>query len=260
MDACCKLFQGSDSLSEQLEGINSVWEALRGGREIEKIYLDEARKDQRIKSIITLAARHKVPVQTVNRKRLQALSCTGMNQGVVAIAADYRYYEVEAILESAFAEDKKPFLIMLDGIEDPQNLGSIIRTAECAGVDGIILPRHGSAPITPAVVRASAGAVEHMKIARVTNLANTIDFLKKTGMWVVGTAPDARFLYHEADIPTPVALIIGGEDRGIRRLVREKSDMVLRIPLYGRISSLNASVACALVAYEVVRQGGNGRS
>lgn len=241
-------------MSEQLEGINSVLEALRVGRAIKKIYVDKARQDQRIDTILSLAARKRVPVERVDRARLNSLSQYGRCQGVLARVSPYRYYEVEEMLEEAFIRKEEPFLIILDGLEDPQNLGSIIRTAECAGVHGVIIPRHGAARITPAVARASAGAIEHVKVAQVTNLVNTIESLKRAGVWVVGTDPAAQQDYFEIAIPTPVALVIGGEGRGVRRRVKEHCDLVVKIPMYGSLGSLNAAISCALVAYEVVRQ------
>lgn len=246
-------------MSEQLEGINSILEALRAGRKVERIYLDNARRDRRVEAILALAAEKRIPVEAVDRSRLKAMSATGISQGVVAKVAPYHYYQVEDILESAMDKREAPFMIILDGVEDPQNLGSIIRTAECAGVHGIIIPQRGSAKVTAAVGRASAGAVEYVKIALATNLVTVIKSLKKAGLWIVGADPTAEQFYFDMTIPTPVALIIGGENRGIRRLVREQCDLLLKIPMYGRVGSLNASISCALVTYEVVRQHRNKR-
>lgn len=246
-------------MSEQLEGINSVMEALRSGRKIERIYVDRTRQDRRMEAVLALAAEKGIPVETVDRARLKSVSITGATQGIVATAVSYRYYLVEDIIDSAASKGEAPFIIILDGIEDPQNLGSIIRTAECAGVHGVIIPQRHSAKITPAVGRASAGAVEHVKVSLVPNLVNTIKYLKRVGLWVVGSDPAAGDVYFDVNFPTPLALVVGGEGRGIRRLVRENCDMVVRIPMFGRVGSLNASVACALVVYEVIRQHGNGR-
>jgi 23S rRNA (guanosine2251-2'-O)-methyltransferase len=172
----------------------------------------------------------------------------------VAQVDSFAYSSVDEILEKAALSGQEPFVLVLDGIEDPQNMGSIIRTAECAGVHGIIVPRHNSSEVTPAVVRASAGAVEHMLVAMETNLVNAIRVLKKNGLWVVGADMDGEQDYFHCSIPTPTALVVGGEGQGIRRLVKENCDMVVRIPMTGSIRSLNASVAAGLIIYEVLRQ------
>jgi 23S rRNA (guanosine2251-2'-O)-methyltransferase len=175
------------------------------------------------------------------------------HQGVVALVDSYEYSRLEEILENAALKKEPPFVLLLDGIEDPQNMGSIIRTAECAGVHGVIIPQHNSVEITAAVVRASAGAVEHMLVARVTNLVNCIKDLKKQGLWVVGADMEGT-AYNLSNIPAPTALVIGGEGSGIRKLVRQNCDMLVSIPMSGKVSSLNASVAAGLIIYEVIRQ------
>ena len=175
------------------------------------------------------------------------------HQGVVAVVDSYEYSSPDEILEKAALNGEVPFVLILDGIEDPQNLGSIIRTAKCAGVHGIIIPQHNSVEITPAVVRASAGAVEHMLVARVTNLVNCIKDFKKQGLWVVGADMDGTILW-QSNLPAPTVLVVGGEGTGMRKLVRQHCDMLVSIPMVGAIGSLNASVAAGVVIYEVIRQ------
>jgi 23S rRNA (guanosine2251-2'-O)-methyltransferase len=180
---------------------------------------------------------------------------TANHQGVVALVDGYQYSSPEEILEQAALKGEPPFVLILDGIEDPQNMGAIIRTAECAGVHGVIIPQHNTVEMTAAVVRASAGAVEHMMVTRVTNLVNCIKDLKKQGLWVVGADLDGDSYCH-ASIPSPTALVVGGEGKGIRKLVRENCDMLVSIPMSGEITSLNASVAAGIIIYEVIRQRG----
>ena len=239
-------------MAERISGINSVLEALYGRRKIHKIYLQEDRKDKKIQEISNLAQKKGVFCQKADRKFLDAI--TRHHQGVIAEVDDFPYVSVKEILNYADINKEKPFVVLLDGIEDPQNLGSIIRTAECAGVHGIILPRHHSSEVNETVVKASAGAVEHMRIAQVTNLVQCIEELKTQGFWVAGADMGGGTSYFEQAIPTPVALVIGGENQGIRRLVKEHCDLLLTIPMCGKVGSLNAAMAAGLMIYEVVRQ------
>jgi len=241
-------------LNEQIEGINWVSEALKAGRQIHRIYVDDSRKDRRVESILAHAHKRGIPVESVGKNQLRSMSASGSPQGVVALASPYHYWPIEDILEFTQSRGEQPFLILLDGVEDPQNLGAIIRTAECAGVHGIVLPLHHSVKVTPAVGRASAGAVEHMKIALVTNLVRAIEELKQGGLWIVGADAMANHTYFEVSLAAPLALVFGGEGRGIRRLVREHCDILVSIPMFGQLNSLNVSTACALVTFEVLRQ------
>jgi len=241
-------------MKEKLAGVNSIMEALRGRRRVHKIYIQEGRGGKRIEELIALAAKRGVFWQYIEKGQLDNMYTQANHQGLVAQVDTYEYCSVEEILEHAAMSGEAPLLLLLDGIEDPQNLGSIIRTAECAGVHGIIIPRHNATEITAAVARASAGAVEHMRIAMETNLVSCINGLKKQGLWVVAADMDGEVDYFRASIPSPTALVVGGEGKGIRRLVKENCDLVVKIPMTGAINSLNASVATGLLIYEVLRQ------
>ena len=241
-------------MQEKLAGINSIMEALNGRRKIHKIFVQEGREGKRIEELLKLAEKRGIYWQYVDRQRLDQMYTQANHQGVVAQVDSFAYSSVDEMLEKAAQSGKEPFILILDGIEDPQNLGSIIRTAECAGVHGIIVPRHNSSEITPAVVRASAGAVEHMLVAMETNLVNAIKSLKKNGLWIIAADMDGEQDYFCCRMPTPTALVVGGEGQGIRRLVKENCDLVVRIPMIGSIKSLNASVATGLIIYEVLRQ------
>lgn len=238
----------------KLAGVNSIMEALKSGRNIYKIYIQEGREGKKIEELVKLANSRGVYIQYVEKNRLDKMYSVSNHQGVVASVADYEYSELGELLEAAAMKGEAPFILILDGVVDPQNFGAIIRTAECAGVHGIVIPKHNAAEVTEAVARASAGAIEYMKIVQETNLVNTIKSLKEQGLWVVGADMDGDSNYFAADIPSPTALVVGGEGRGIRRLVKENCDLVLRVPMYGNIESLNAAVAAALLIYEVVRQ------
>jgi 23S rRNA (guanosine2251-2'-O)-methyltransferase len=240
-------------MQEKLAGVNSIMEALRGKRRVHKIFIQEGRGGKRIEELLQMARKKGIYFQYVDKQRLDGMYTIANHQGVVAQVDSYEYSSMDEILEQAALEGKEPFILILDGIEDPQNLGSIIRTAECAGIHGIIIPQHNSSEVTGAVARASAGAVEHMRIARETNLVNCIKSLKDKGLWVVGADMEGRE-YYGCQMPSPTALVIGGEGTGIRRLVRQNCDLLVSIPMLGSISSLNASVAAGLIIYEVVRQ------
>jgi 23S rRNA (guanosine2251-2'-O)-methyltransferase len=242
---------------EKLAGVNSIMEALNGRRKIHKIFVQEGRGGKRIEELLKLAEKRGIYWQYVDRQRLDQMYTQANHQGIVAQVDSFAYASIDEILEKAALSGQEPFILILDGIEDPQNMGSIIRTAECAGVHGIIVPRHNSAEITPAVVRASAGAVEHMLVAMETNLVNAIKSLKKNGLWIIAADMDGEQDYFNCRIPTPTALVVGGEGQGIRRLVKENCDIVVKIPMIGSIRSLNASVASGLIIYEVLRQRQN---
>lgn len=244
-------------MKEKLAGVNSIMEALRGRRRVHKIYIQEGRGGKRMEELTALAGKRGVFCQYVEKTKLDSMYTAGNHQGVVAQVDTYEYSSLEEILEYAAMRGEAPLLLILDGIEDPQNLGSIIRTAECAGVHGVIIPRHNATEITSAVARASAGAVEHMRMVMETNLVSCITKLKKYGLWIIAVDMDGKQDYFASSLPSPTALVIGGEGQGIRRLVKENCDLIVKIPMSGAISSLNASVAASLVIYEVLRQRQN---
>ena len=237
-------------------GRNPVIEALKAKRPIEKILILRGSHGKPIQMIKSLARENGVIVTEVDKHKFRSLTQSESAQGVVAIAGVKEYDDLDTLLEniSSASGAKRPFLLILDEITDPHNIGALIRTAECAGVDGIILPKHHAASLTDTVLKTSAGAVEHIPVSRVTNVANTIDRLKEDGYWIVGADGTADKLYDEIDFTLPVAIIIGAEGKGMRRLVKDKCDFLVRIPLKGKIESLNASVAGAIIMYEVVRQ------
>lgn len=238
---------------DQIEGRNSVIELLESGRDINKIFVVEGEKHGSIKKIIAMAKAKKVIVTEISKSKLNQISQTDNNQGVIAIVPPFDYCEVEDILEEAKNKNEQPFILILDGVEDPHNLGSIIRTAETAGVHGIIIPKRRSASVNATVSKVSAGAVEHMKIARVNNINETIKYLKDNGVWIYGTDMQADKYYYDADYKGATAIVIGSEGFGISRLVKENCDFLIKIPMKGKITSLNASVSAGIVMYEVVR-------
>lgn len=234
-------------------GINPVIEALRAkGRTFEHIYLARGRSGPAVEEIKDLAGAQQIKVERTDRANLDRLFKGRHHQGVVALVGEYRYHDVDDILDRAASD--KGFILVLDGIQDPMNLGSLIRSAEAAGALGVILPRERSASMTPATVKASAGAAEHLPVARVVNLSRVLDELKKQGFWIIGTEASAETSLYDQDLDMKLALVIGSEGQGLRRLTREKCDNVVSIPLQGRISSLNGAVAGALAMFEYVRQ------
>ena len=239
----------------QLEGRNAVLEVLKSGRDIEKIIVAKGNIEGTIKRIIAMAAERKIVVQHVDRNRMDEMSQTKNHQGVIAIVSSHSYVSVEDILKKAEEKGKEPFIIILDEITDPHNFGAILRTADAAGADGVIISKRRSVGLTATVAKTSAGAIEYVPVAKVTNIANTIEDLKKAGLWIACTDMDGKS-YFESDLKGPLALVIGSEGEGVGRLIKEKCDFTVSIPMYGNISSLNASVAAALFMYEVVRQRG----
>lgn len=237
----------------QLEGRNAVLEVLKSGRDIEKIIVVKGNVEGTVRRIVGMAKERGIVVQEVVRQKLDEMSQTKNHQGVIAIVSEHEYAEVHDILAAAADKGEKPFIIILDNITDPHNLGAVIRTAECAGAHGVIIPKRRSVGLTATVGKTSAGAVEYMPVARVTNIARTIEELKKEGVWVA-CADMGGEDYYEASLEGAIALVIGSEGEGVSRLVKEKCDFTVSIPMYGNISSLNASVASALLMYEVVRQ------
>ena len=237
----------------RLEGRNSVREAYAAGKTIDKLYVLDGCMDEPVQRILAQARKAGTIINFVTKDRLDAMSETGVHQGVIAQAAAAEYCEVADILEEARSRGEDPFLILLDDIEDPHNLGAIIRTANAAGAHGVVLPKRHAATLTATVAKASAGAIHFTKIAKVTNLASEIEKQKKEGIWVVCSAMDGKEMY-DLDLRGPIAIVVGNEGNGVRPLIREKCDLTASIPLLGQIESLNASVAAGVLAYEVVRQ------
>ena len=238
---------------QTIEGRNAVIEAYRSGKPIDKIYIQDGCQDGPVMTIKREARKHDTLIKYVDRERLDQMSETGRHQGVIAVAGAYEYAQLEDILAAAEAKGEPPFLILLDNIEDPHNLGAIIRTANLAGAHGVVIPKNRAVGLTATVARTSAGALNYTPVARVTNLAKTIDDLKKKGIWFVCADMGGTRMY-DLDLKGPIGLVIGSEGEGVGRLVREKCDMTAAIPMKGDIDSLNASVAAGVLAYEIVRQ------
>lgn len=235
-------------------GRNPVLELLKTDKQIDKLYILKGDLKGSIQKIIGIAKDRKIVIQQVDKMKLDSMSDGNAHQGVVALVTGYEYSSLDEILKFAQNKGESPFLVVLDGIEDTHNLGAIIRTAESAGVHGIIIPKRRSAMVNQTVYKSSAGAVEHIKIAQVTNISQTIDNLKKAGIWFYGADADAEEAYYNTKLTGPIALLIGNEGKGISRIVKEKCDFLVRIPMKGEIGSLNASNAASILIYEVVRQ------
>lgn len=236
-----------------IEGRNAVMEAFRSGKTIDKLFVLDGCQDGPVRSIIREAKKQDTIIQYVQKERLDQLSQTGKHQGVIVYAAAYEYAEVEDILKIAEEKGEPPFLILLDNIEDPHNLGAIIRTANLAGAHGVIIPKRRAVGLTATVARTSAGALNYTPVAKVTNLATTIEELKEKGMWFVCADMGGEMMY-KLDLKGPIGLVVGSEGEGVGRLVKEKCDFIASIPMKGNIDSLNASVAAGVLAYEIVRQ------
>lgn len=243
-----------NSYQDQIEGRNSILELLESGKDINKIYIAKGEQHGSILNIKTLAKKRKIVMVEIDKQKMNKMSQTGKHQGVIAIVPPYEYCDVDEILEYAKEREEKPFILILDGIEDPHNLGSIIRTAETAGVHGIIIPKRRAVGVNSTVSKVSAGAVEHVKIARVTNIRDTIEELKNQGVWIYGTDMDAETTYYNQDYDDSIAIVIGSEGFGMSRLVKENCDFLIKIPMKGKITSLNASVSAGIIMYEVVKQ------
>lgn len=236
-----------------IEGRNAVMEAFRAGKTIDKLFVLDGCQDGPVRSITREARKHDTIINYVAKERLDQLSETGKHQGVIAFAAAYEYAQVEDILALAEEKGEPPFIFLLDNIEDPHNLGAIIRTANLAGAHGVIIPKRRAAGLTATVAKTSAGALNYTPVAKVTNLGQTIEELKKQGMWFVCADMDGEIMYR-LDLKGPIGMVIGNEGEGVSRLVKEKCDFVASIPMKGDIDSLNASVAAGVLAYEIVRQ------
>lgn len=236
-----------------IEGRNAVLEAFRSGKTIDKLFILEGCQDGPIHTILREAKKGDTIINYVKKERLDQMSETGKHQGVIAYAAAYEYAEVSDILDAAREKNEPPFLFLLDGIEDPHNLGAIIRTANLAGAHGVIIPKRRAVGLTATVAKTSAGALNYTPVAKVTNLSATMEELKQEGIWFVCAAMDGETMYRQ-NLTGPICLVIGNEGEGVSRLVREKCDFTAAIPMKGEIDSLNASVAAGVLAYEIVRQ------
>ena len=236
-----------------IEGRNAVLEAYRSGKTIDKLYVLDGCQDGPVKTITREARKHDSIINYGSKERLDQMSSTGKHQGVIAVSAAYEYAEVEDILRLAEEKGEAPFVFILDGIEDPHNLGAIIRTANLAGAHGVIIPKRRAVGLTPTVAKTSAGAINYTPVAKVTNITNTIKDLKEKGMWFVCADMGGTTMY-DLNLTGPIGLVIGNEGDGVSKLVKENCDMIASIPMKGDIDSLNASVAAGVMAYEIVRQ------
>lgn len=238
----------------RLEGRNALTEALRAGRTIDKVFIADGDTDQGLQRLAAMAREAGAVVVPVDRRKLDQMSLTHAHQGVIAQAAAHEYATLDDILEEAAKRGEEPLIVLCDELSDPHNLGAILRTAECAGAHGVVIPKRRSVGLTATVAKASAGAVEYMKVARVANINNAIRELKEKGVWVYGTAAEGSQPMYRANLTGPTAIVIGNEGDGMSQLVRKNCDMLVHIPMKGRISSLNASAAASILLYEAVRQ------
>ena len=234
-------------------GRNAVKELLSGGRDIEKIYIQTGEREGSINLLLGIASERKIPIFEADRKKLDTISHGERHQGIVAIAAERNYFTVDELLDYAAEKGEPPFLVILDGVEDPHNLGAIIRSAECCGAHGVIIPKRRAVGLTGTVAKASAGAIEHMRVAKVTNLAMTIDYLKERGLWLYA-ADMGGTEYYKTDMKGSSCIVLGSEGFGVSRLIKEKCDFVVSIPLHGNVNSMNVSCAAAVILAEAARQ------
>ena len=239
---------------DQIEGRNSVLELLESGKDINKIFITKGEKHGSINKIIAIAKEKRVIIVEKDKRQMDEMAQNQNYQGVIAIVPPFEYCEIEDIIENAKSKNEEPFVLILDGIEDPHNLGSIIRTAETAGIHGIIIPKRRAASINSTVNKVSAGAVEHMKVARVTNISEAIAKLKEKGLWICGTDINTDTYYYNQDLKGPLGIVIGNEGKGISDKVKRNCDFLVKIPMKGKITSLNASVSTGIVVYEAVKQ------
>ena len=244
----------AEEVEGQLEGRNALTEALRAGRTIDKVFIADGDTDRALQRLAAEAKEAGAVIVPVDRRKLDQMSFTRSHQGVIALAAAHDYFTVDDILEEAASRGENALIVICDELSDPHNLGAIVRSAECAGAHGVIIPKRRSVGLTATVAKASAGAVEYMKVARVTNINSTISELKEKGVWVFGTAAEGSVPMYKADLTGPAAIVIGNEGDGMSPLVRKNCDMLVHIPMKGRISSLNASAAASILLYEAVRQ------
>lgn len=238
----------------QLEGRNAITEALRSGRTIDKVFIASGETDRALQYLAAQAKEVGAVVVPVDRRKLDAMSTTRSHQGIIALAAAREYFSIDDILQTAADRGEAPLIVICDELSDPHNLGAILRSAECAGAHGVIIPKRRSVGLTAVVAKASAGAVEYMKVARVTNINNAIEELKEKGVWIFGTAAEGSVPMYQADLTGPAAIVIGSEGDGMSRLVQKNCDVTVHIPMKGAITSLNASCAATILLYEAVRQ------
>ena len=239
---------------DQVEGRNAVLELLESGKDINKIFVEKGEKHGSIHKIIAIAKERRIIIVEKEKRQMQEMAQNQNYQGVIAIVPPFEYCEIEVILEEAEKRNEDPFVLILDGIEDPHNLGSIIRTAETSGVHGIIIPKRRAAAVNSTVAKTSAGAVEYMKIARVTNISDAIDKLKRAGLWICGTDINTEKYYYNQDLTGPIGIVIGNEGSGMSEKVRKNCDFLVKIPMKGKVTSLNASVSTGIVIYEALKQ------
>ncbi|WP_017754882.1 23S rRNA (guanosine(2251)-2'-O)-methyltransferase RlmB [Calidifontibacillus oryziterrae] len=240
-------------MSEWIIGKNPVLEALRAGRDINKIWIAEGSNKGQMQQVIQLAKDAGVIVQNVPKQKIDQM-VSGNHQGVAASVAAYKYAEIDDLFQASASKNEDPFFLLLDEIEDPHNLGSILRTADASGVHGVIIPKRRAVGLTAAVAKSSTGAIEHVPVVRVTNLARTIEELKDRGLWIIGTDAKGKQDFRQMDGTMPLAIVIGSEGKGMGRLIREKCDFLVKLPMIGNVTSLNASVAAGLLMYEVYRK------
>ena len=243
-----------EEVEGQLEGRNALTEALKAGRTIDKVFVAAGDTDRGLQRLAAQAKEAGAVVVPVDRRKLDQMSTTRSHQGIIALAAAHVYYTIDDLLEEAASRGEAPLLVICDELSDPHNLGAIMRSAECAGAHGVIIPKRRSVGLTATVAKASAGAMEYMKVARVTNINNAINELKEKGVWIYGTAAEGSIPMYKADLTGPAAIVIGNEGDGMSQLVRKNCDVMVHIPMKGRITSLNASAAASILLYEAVRQ------
>ena len=244
----------NNTYTDQVEGRNSVLELLGSGKDINKIFVEKGEKHGSIYKIIAMAKERRIVIVEKDKKQMEQIAQNTNYQGVIAIVPPFEYCQIEDILEYAKEKNEEPFILILDGIEDPHNLGSIIRTAETAGVHGVIIPKRRAASVNSTVAKTSAGAVEYVKVARVTNITDAIEKLKKEGLWICGTDIGTEKYYYEQDLTGPIGIVIGNEGNGMSFKVKKACDFLVKIPMKGKIGSLNASVSTGIVIYEVLKQ------
>jgi 23S rRNA (guanosine2251-2'-O)-methyltransferase len=243
-----------EEIEGQLEGRNALNEALKAGRTIDKVFIASGDTDKGLQRLAAQAKDAGAVIVPVDRRKLDQMSTTHSHQGVIALAAAHEYFSIDDILEEAASRGETPLIVICDELSDPHNLGAIMRSAECAGAHGVIIPKRRSVGLTATVAKASAGAMEYMKVARVTNINSAIAELKEKGVWIFGAAGEGSVPMYKADMTGPAAIVIGNEGDGLSQLVRKNCDMLIHIPMKGRISSLNASAAASILLYEAVRQ------
>ncbi len=246
--------KSKENYNDQVEGRNSVIELLESGKDINKIFVEKGEKHGSIHKIIAMAKEKRVIIVEKDKRQMEEMAQNKNYQGVIALVPPFEYCEIEDILDKAKEKDEDPFVLILDGIEDPHNLGSIIRTAETAGVHGVIIPKRRAAGVNSTVAKVSAGAVEHMLVARVTNITDAIDKLKKEGLWICGTDINTDKYYYEQDLTGPIGIVIGNEGSGMSNKVTKNCDFLVKIPMKGKVTSLNASVSAGIVIYETLKQ------